>query len=107
MVRPDLKQPPDRRRVKQVEYLRVAMPKNCVVKVFLVKFDLKFEISCEISGEIWGQDFSTCKHQKNSGRISRRISAKFSQTSFQISRLLLETSFSRRAVLIQYGKLAF
>ena len=56
---------------------------------------------------IWGEDFSTCqgKHETFSGRFSGRISEQISEKisekiSFQISRLFSETSFSRRAVLI-------
>ena len=57
------------------------------------------------SGEIWGEDFSYLpgKHEKKSGRISGQISEKISETSFQFSRLFSETSFSRRAVLINFS----
>ena len=41
-----------------------------------------------------------------SGRISGRISEKDSDTSFQISRLFSETSFSRRAVLMRLSAFA-
>ena len=80
----------------------------CVVK-FLVKFDLEVDLTFKISdGEnlvkFWGRTFVPArKARKNSGRISGQISdqisGKVSETSFQISRLFSETSFSRRAVL--------
>ena len=76
---------------------------------FLVKFDLEFDLKFEISDgknlvKFRGRTFLPArKAQKISGRISgqisEQISEKISETSFQISRLFSETSFSRRAVL--------
>ena len=72
---------------------------------FLVKFDLEFDLKFEIFDgktlvKFWGRIFLPAREaRKISGRFSGRISEKISETSFQISRLVSETSFSRRAVL--------
>ena len=76
---------------------------------FLVKFDLEFDLKFEISDgknlvKFWGRTFQPSRKARKisgriSGQISEQISEKISETSFQISRLFLETSFSRRAVL--------
>ena len=66
---------------------------KCVVKFW---FEI-WSLWCEISGEILGGETF---RPAISGRISGQLSAKFSETSFQISRLSSETSFSRRAVLM-------
>ena len=76
---------------------------------FLVKFDLEFDLKFEISDgknlvKFWGRTFRPARKARNisgriSGQISEQISEKISETSFQISRLFSETSFSRRAVL--------
>ena len=71
----------------------------------LVKFDLEFDLKFEISDgknlvKFWGRTFLPArKARKISLRISGQISDQISATSFQISRLSSETSFSRRAVL--------
>ena len=76
---------------------------------FLVKFDLEFDLKLEISDgkslvQFLGRTFLPArKARKISGRISGRISEQISETSFQISRLFPETSFSRRAVLRIHG----
>ena len=77
---------------------------------FLVKFDLEFDLKFEISDgknlvKFWGRTFLPARKAlkisgRISGRISEQISEQISETSFQISRLFSETSFSRRAVLI-------
>ena len=69
---------------------------------FWVKSDLQFEISdVKYLVKSGGKTFRPArKAPKMSVRILGQISAKCSQTSFQISRLFSETSFSRRAVLI-------
>ena len=76
---------------------------------FLVKFDLEFNLQFEISDgknlvKFLGRTFLHARKARNisgriSGQISEQISEKISETSFQISRLFSETSFSRRAVL--------
>ena len=77
---------------------------------FLVKFDLEFDLKFEISVgknlvKFWGRTFlPASRGRNNSGRISGQISEKISETSFQTSRLVSETSFSRRAVLISSDK---
>ena len=59
-------------------------------ELFVVKFDLKFEISdVKYLVKFGGKTFRPARKARNySGRISRQISAKFSETSFQISHLL-------------------
>ena len=79
----------------------------------MVKFDLEFDLKLEISdgkklAKFWGRTFVPAKKARKfrgriSGRIPEKISEKVSETSFQISRLFSETSFSRRAVLIWAG----
>ena len=72
----------------------------------LVKFDLEFDLKFEISDvknlvKFLGRtSLPARKARKISGRVSEKNSEKVSETSFQISRLFSETSFSRRAVLI-------
>ena len=76
---------------------------------FLVKFGLEFDLKFEISDgknlvKFLGRTFLPAKKAQEisgriSGQISERMSGKISETSFQISRLFPETSFSRRAVL--------
>ena len=67
---------------------------------------MKFEISdvgCLV--KLWVKTFRLARKAPNiSGRNSGQISANISETSFQISRLFSETSFSRRGVLISAGK---
>ena len=81
---------------------------------FLVKFDLEFDLKFdEISDgknlvKFWGRTFPSARKAQEisgriSGQISEQISEKISETSFQISRLFSETSFSRRAVLNPAG----
>ena len=85
-------------------FLGLPCLQKCVV-TFLVKFDLKFEIS-DVKNlvKFGGKTFRPArKAPKCSGRILGRISANFSETSFQISHLFSETSFSRRAVLRFFG----
>ena len=71
------------------------------------KFDLEFDFKFEISDgknlvKFGGRAFLPARRaRKISGQISGKISEKISETSFQISRLFSETSFSRRAVPIQ------
>ena len=59
---------------------------------------MKFEISDgKHLVKFWGRTFQPSrKARKNSGRISEQISEKISETSFQISRLFSETSFSQK-----------
>ena len=76
---------------------------------FLVKFDLEFDLKFDISDgknlvKFLGGVLLPARKARNisgriSGQISGRILEKISETSFQISRLFSETSFSRRAVL--------
>ena len=76
---------------------------------FLVKFDLEFDLKFEISDgknlvRFEGRTFRPARkgrkfRGKFRGEISEQVSEKISQSSFQISRLFSETSFSRRAVL--------
>ena len=76
----------------------------------LVKFDLEFDLKFEIFDgknlvKFLGRTFLPARKARKisgriSGQISEQISEKISETSFQISRLFSETSFSRRAVLI-------
>ena len=72
---------------------------------FLVKFDLEFDLKFEISDgknlvKFFGRTFPPArKARKISGQIMDQISEKISETSFQISQLFSEISFSRRAVL--------
>ena len=86
----------------RTEFLGLPGLQKCVK--FDLEFDLKFEFRWEKSGEILGEDFSTCqestkKFRANFGANSEKNSEKI---SFQISRLFSETSFSRRAVLIDF-----
>ena len=73
---------------------------------FLVKFDLGCDLKFEISDaknlvKLEGRTFRPAwKARKISGR--EKISEEISETSFQISRLFSETSFSRRAVLVAH-----
>ena len=66
-----------------------------------VNFDLKFEISdVKYLVKFGGKTFRPAKEARTiSGRSSGQISAKFSETSFEMSRLFSKTSFIRRAVL--------
>ena len=74
-----------------------------------VKFDFEFDLNFEISDgknlvKFGGRTFLPAREaRKLSGRFSGANfganSEKISETSFQISRLFSETSFSRRAVL--------
>ena len=78
---------------------------------FFVTFDLEFDLKFEISDgknlvKFGGRTFLPGRKAREiseriSGQISEQISGKISETSFQISRLFSETSFSRRAVLIK------
>ena len=80
---------------------------------FLVKFDLEFDLKFEISDgknlvKFWGRTFLPARKARQisgriSGRISEQISEKILETSFQISQLFSETSFSRRAVLVYWS----
>ena len=86
------------------ETFRAAKPAKCVVK-FLVKSDLEVDLKLEISDgkklvKFGGRTFLPAwKAQEISGLISGQILEKISETSFQVSRLFSEASFSRRAVL--------
>ena len=83
----------------------------------LVTFDLEFDLKFEISDgknlvKFWGRTFLPARKARKisgriSGRISEQISEKISETSFQISPLFSETSFSRRAVLRIWHARAF
>ena len=76
---------------------------------FLVKFDLEFDLKFAISDvknqvKFRGRTFLPSRKGRQfrgefRGRISDQISEKISETSFQISRVFLEASFSRRAAL--------
>ena len=82
---------------------------------FLVKFELEFDLKFEISDgknlvKFLGRTFLPARKARKisgriSGQISDQISEKISETSFQISRLFSETSFSRRAVLKDFQSL--
>ena len=82
---------------------------KCVCEIFgEIWFGIWFEIwnfRWEKSGEIFGEDFSTCQESTEKirgefrGKFRSKIRSKFRKLRFQISRLLSETSFSRRAVL--------
>ena len=68
-----------------------------------VKFDLEFGISdVKYLVKFWGKTFRPARKAPKTfrGNFRVQISAKISETLFQISRLFSETSFSRRAVLI-------
>ena len=81
---------------------------------FLVKFDLEFDLKFEISDgknlvKFLGRTFLPARKARKisgriSGQISEQISEKISETSFQISRLFSETSFSRRCQRVR-GKI--
>ena len=85
-----------------------AKPAEVFVK-FLVKFDLEFDLKFGILDgkslvKFRGRTFRPARKalkisERISGQISELISGKFSETSFQISRLFLETLFNNRAVL--------
>ena len=63
------------------------MPAEERCEVLLVKFDLKFGISdVQYLAKVGGKIFRPARKAPN---ILGRISAKFSETSFQISRLFL------------------
>ena len=71
---------------------------------FLLTFDLEFDLKSEISDgknlmKFWGRTFRPARKAQ---KIRGEVRGKFSETSFQISRLFSETSFSRRAVLTNF-----
>ena len=78
----------------------------------LMKFDLELHLKFGIfggkrTGEILGEDFST--GQESTGNFGENFRANFganfggvSETSLQMSRLFLETSFSTSAVLMKW-----
>ena len=71
---------------------------KCACEKFLAKFDLEFDLKFEISDKknlvkFGGRTFLPARKARE---ISGRISGQISETSFQISRLFLETSLSTR-----------